>query len=509
MKLAKTAMMSIVVLLVAGALLPVFAQDNAPSGELVIALPNDPTSLYMPRTADRTSSNASWPMYDSLIFMDDNGELVPALAESWEINEEGTVYTFTLRQGVTFHNGEEFNADAVVATWEFGSDDTNDFASQYNGVIVEKVDDFTVTIDTEVPNPVFLFQLADSWAIVPPAYIAEVGIDEFANNPVGTGPFRFVERIPGDRIVYEANPDYWQAGKPGVANVTFRIIPDVATRVAAIQTGEVDIVNRLTVDDAAILQGASSVDVITYPNDRVYYVGFKNMGNGLDTPIIDPLVRQAFNYAVNREGIIAGIFGGEAVPIAGFTVSSNLGYDEMVTPFPYDPDRAVELLAEAGYADGFEISMGCPTDAYTNINTVCLAIQRDLAAIGIEVALEFRTTNSYWGEANYGAVGPMYVDSWSSAVGEALPRLQGALLPDEYYNTWQDDFITDTINTIAETVDRDERGGLYAELQQYMQDDPPFIYLYQLNLFEAVNNRVTGYAPRPAENYFIFDITVE
>ena len=496
----------LVVLLVL-VVVPTQAQD-APSGTLTIALPNEPTSLYLPRGADRTAGNASWPMYDSLVYLNDNNEIEPALAESWEVSEDGVTWTFHLREGVTFHNGEPFNADAVMATWEFGSDASNDYASDYSNVTVEVIDEMTVAINTGEPDPIFLVDLADSWAIIPAGYMREVGIDDFANAPVGTGPFKFVERIPGDRVVYEANLDYWQEGVPSVAEVIFRIIPDVSTRVAAIQTGEVDIVNRLTVDDAAQLAGANNVEVITYPNDRVYYVGFKNIGNGVGTPVENALVRQAMNYAVNKEGIIQGIFGGEAVPISGFVVSTNLGYDDSIQPYPYDPDKARELLAEAGYADGFEVSMGCPTDAYTNINFVCLGIQRDLGAVGIEVVLEFRTSNSYWNEVNYGTVGPMYVDSWSSAVGEALPRLQGALLPGEYYNTWEDETITNLINTIAGTVDRDERVGLYGELQAYMYDNPPFIYLYQLNLFEAVNTRVQGYHPRPAENYFLLNVTV-
>lgn len=503
----------LLVLLLIFVIVPAQAQAG-PSGSLTIALPNDPTSLYLPRAADRTASNASWPLYDSLVWVTENNEVEPALAESWEVSDDGTVWTFHLRHDVMFHNGEPFTADSVLATWEYGQNDSNDYADVYTRVTVEVVDDYTVNINTGTPDPLFLVNLWDNWAIIPAEYIRSLSddpvaaIDAFAANPVGTGPFRFIERLPGDRIVYEANPDYWREGKPGVANLTFRIIPDVATRVAAIQTGEVDIVNRLTADDATILQNADNVEVVSYPNDRVYYVGFKNVGNGVGTPLEDVRVRQAMNYAVNKQGMIDGIFGGEAVPISGFVVSTNLGYDDSIQPYPYDPDRARELLTEAGYGDGFEISMGCPTDAYTNINFVCLAIQRDLSAVGIEVVLEFRTSNSYWNEEFYGTVGPMYVDSWSSASGEALERLDGALTPGNYYNTWVDDTIDDYITRIGSTIDRDERAGLYSELQAYMYENPPFIYLYQLNLFEAVNTRVQGYSPRAAENYYVFDITV-
>lgn len=484
------------------------AQDE-PSGEIIIALPSDPTSLYLPRAADRTAGNASWPLYDSLLFLTVDGELVPALAEDWEISDDGLEYTFFLRQGVTFHNGEVFNADAVVATWEFGKDEGNDYAAQYSDVVeIEVIDEYTVKLITEAPNPLFLTLLADNWGIIPPAYMNEVGIDAFAQAPVGTGPFIFVERRPGDRIIYEANPNYWNPGQPKLAQVTFRVIPDSTTRVAALRSGEVDVINRLSADEAMLLATNDNVTIVSYPNDRVYYVAFKNVNNGIGTPIENQLVRQALNYAVNRPGIIQGIFAGEAALISGFTVSTNLGYDPSIEPYPYDPDRARELLSEAGFPDGFEISMGCPTDAYPSINEVCLAIQRDLSAVGVEVSLEFRTSNTFWGQPQYGAVGPMVVDSWSSAVGEALPRLQGALIPGNYYTVWEDDIIVDYITRIASTVDRDERAALYRELSAYMYDNPPFIYLYQLNLFEAVSNRVVGYQPRPAENYFLNEVSV-
>jgi peptide/nickel transport system substrate-binding protein len=484
----------------------VYAQ---PTGELIVSLASDPTSLFLPRAADRTASNAAWSLYDGLAWIDDNGDIVPALAESWEVSDDGLSYTFKLRQGVKFHNGEDFTAEAVVATWETGKDPKNDYTDSYLRVSsVEAVDDYTVRLTSETPNPVFLTEVAAGWGIVPPAYIREVGIDEFANNPVGTGPFKFVERISGDRIVMEANPEYWEEGLPKVARLTYRVIPDSATRLAAIQTGEIHIANRLNADEVTTLEGSSEVQVVSYPNDRVYYVGFKNIGNGVDTPIMDAKVRQALNYAVNRQAIIDAIFSGEANLISGFVVASNLGYDDSIQPYPYDPEKAKALLAEAGYAEGFQISMGCPADGYVNINEVCLAIQRDLSAVGVEVDLEFKTTNTFWSEDRYGAVGPMYVDSWSSEIGEALPRLQGALIPGNTYNTWEDPKITELIEKISATVDRDERAKLYGEIQKLMFDDPPFIYLYQPNIFEAVRAGVEGYSPRAAEEYYLKNVSV-
>jgi peptide/nickel transport system substrate-binding protein len=482
----------------------------AQSGQLVVSLASDPTSLFMPRTADRTAANAAWSLYDSLVWVDDENEIAPALAESWEISEDGLEYTFRLRQGVSFHNGEPFTAEAVVATWETGKDPSNDYANFYEEVDeIDVLDDYTVVLRTYEPHPLLLRRLASDWAMVPPEYIREIGLDAFAARPVGTGPFRFVQRALGDRIIMEANPDYWQEDLPKVARLVYRVIPDSSTRVAAIRTGEIDIANRLTPEEVGLLEGSPDVRVITYPNDRVYYVGFKNIDDGVGTPLEDRRVRLALNYAVDRPGIISAIFSGEAQLVSGFVLPTNLGHDPSIEPYPYDPERARALLAEAGYEDGFSIGMGCPADGYVNINEVCLAIQRNLAQVGVEVSVEFRTTNTFWSQPRYGAVGPMYVDSWSSDVGEALPRLIGALIPGNYYNTWEDPELAKMIEKITQTVDSEERAALYGEIQRYMHEDPPFIYLYQPNIFEAVRNRVEGYSPRPAEEYFLEGVSVE
>ncbi|MCS7069115.1 MAG: ABC transporter substrate-binding protein [Meiothermus sp.] len=489
-------------------LLWAWALAQSPSGQLTVALANDPKSLFMPRAADRTASNVAVQIYNTLVAVNDQGQIVPELATRWSISPDGKEYTFTLRSGVRFHNGEEFNAQSVVATWESGQDKSNDYAGNYSLVKEVRVQNpTTVTLVLDKPNALFLNILANFWALVPPAYIKQVGLDGFAARPVGTGPFRFVSRS-ADRIVLEANPSYWERGLPKVQRVVFRVIPDATTRVAAVRTGEIDIANRLTPDLVAQLQGNNRVRVVSYPNDRVYYLAFKNVEAGKGTPLENRQVRQALNLAINRPGIVKAIFNNQARLVAGFVLPGNLGYDEGLKPYPYDPEQAKKLLAAAGFEKGFSISMGCPTDAYVNINEVCLSIQRDLAKVGVDVSLEFKTSTAYWSKPRYGAVGAMYVDSWSSTVGEALPRLQGALTPGAYYNTWEDEELAKLIEQIGATTDRAARAALYRQLQKRMYDDPPFVYLYQPVIFEAVSARVQDYRPRSAEEYFLKSVSV-
>jgi peptide/nickel transport system substrate-binding protein len=489
------------------------AADGDTTGEkvLTVALTTIPNSLDMPKAAERNASNAAWQLYDSLLFINDEGVVEPALATEWTISEDGTTYTFTLREGVTFHNGEPFNADAVVFSWERGKNPENQYATDWeNATAVVAVDDMTVEITTDGPQPLFLRIVAQSWAMVPPGYIGEVGEDAFLTAPVGTGPFKLVELVEGDRIVMEKNEDYWQEGYPLIDRLIFRPIPESSTRVAAIQTGEVDLVTRLSAEEADSLRGMEGIEVISYPVDRVYYIAFNNMTTGLDQPTMDANVRLAMNYAVDVEAIIDAIFNSNGRPAVGLLTPGNWGYDESLQPYGYDPEMARSLLADAGYADGFQMDMACPAGAYTNFEQVCEAVQGYLAEVGIETNLEIMESGAFWDLEAAKQLPPLFGDSWSATIGEALPRLVGALTGEgSSFSSWSDPTIIDLINQISVTVDDDERATLYGELQSYMRENPPFIYLYEPVTFEAIRTRVENYKPRAAEQYYLYDIDVE
>jgi peptide/nickel transport system substrate-binding protein len=462
--------------------------------------------------AERQASTASWHLYDSLVQEDNDGAVVPALAESWEISDDGSEYTFHLRDGVTFHNGEEFNADAVVFSWERGSQPENQWSERWlQAESVEAIDESTVKVVAAggEPNPLLLRTMYDQWAIVPPGYIEEVGEDGFAEHPVGTGPFQFVEWSKGDRIIYEKNPNYWEPDAVLLDRVIIRPIPESSTRVAAIQTGEVDLVTRLSSEEAASLEGGAGINVFNYPVDRVYYIAFNNLTSGVGEPTEDPLVRQAMNYAVDVDAILGALFDGNGRPSTGYVTPANWGYDESIEPFGYDPDKAVELLTEAGFPDGFEMGFACPAGAYTNFEQVCEAISGYLSDVGIQTELELMESGAYWDLEAEKELPPLFGDSWSESSGEAYNRLQGALGGfDASFSAWSDPEIDRLMGEIGTTVDDDARAELYVELQGYMQENPPFIYLYEPVTFEVRSDRVQGLVPRPAENYSLKGVTV-
>ena len=480
--------------------------DRKPEGTLRVALTGDPNSLYPPMNADQNADNCNSQLFDSLLYLNPQGELEPALAERWEMSESGDEYTFYLRTDVTFHNGEPFTADDVVATWEYGRQPENEFSDQFElAIAVEKVDDYTVKVRTDGPNPLLLSAIQDNWNIIPEKYMDEVGVDGFQEAPVGTGPFMFVERMPGDHITFTANPDYWREGYPLVETLIFRPIPESATRSVAIETHEIDIVPRLSPEEALRLVGAPGVTVVKYPLQRVYYIAFNNLTTGVGQPTEDARVRQAMNHAVDVQAIVDVIFGGFGQPAAGFITSTELG-GTAVEPMGYDPEKAKQLLADAGYGDGFSMGMACPKGAYTNFEEVCEAVASYLGEVGITVELEFMESAQYWDlEANK-ELPPLFGDSWGSSEGEAYRRLVGALGGmDESFASWSDPVIDDYLDQIAAAADREARSKVYEELQAYMQENPPFIYLYEPVSFEAINSRVQNYHPLPGEDYFLWD----
>ena len=319
---------------------------------------------------------------------------------------------------------------------------------------------------------------------MPTDYFNEVGLEGVEANPIGTGPFKFVEWVEGDRIVLEAFEDYWDEGLPKVARIVFRPILEEATRIAAVQTGEVHIANRLPADEAQRLLGVENVQIIRYPTDRVYYIAFNNLTSGVGTPLEDVQVRQAMNYAIDRQAIIDALFNGYADLSTGFNTPDNLGYNPDLEPYAYDPEKAKELLTEAGYPDGFEIGFACPTGAYTNFEQVCEAVGGYLNEVGITFEggeIQFMESGKYW-------------------------DLNGALGADASYAAWNTPELQDYIDQISATVDTEERAQLYSEVQQLMYDDPPFVYLYEPNTFEAINDAVQNYKPRAAEEYWLKEV---
>lgn len=474
-----------------------------------IALTNEVNTLYLPMMADDNADAVASQLYDPLVDMDNNGKIIPGLAEKWDVSADGTQYTFYLRRGVTFHNGDPFTADDVIATWEYGQKDGSAWPDRYSiAKSVERIDDFTVKVTTDGPKPLLLATMFDYWSIIPKAYMDKVGVDGFQQKPIGTGAYMFSEWVKGDHITLKANPNYWKKGQPKVETVIFRFIPESSTRVAAIQSDEIDIAKRLTTEEALSLVGVEGIKIINYPADRVYYIAFNNMTSGKGLPTENQKVRLAMNYAVDVDAIIKAIFNGYGKRATGFVSSVELGYGA-VEPFAYDPAKAKQLLTEAGFPNGFKIDMACPSNTYTSFDEVCQAVVDYLGKVGIQVNLEMMESVHYWDlEANK-QLPPLFGENWSESSGEAYNRLFGALGGAEApFASWTDPEIDKMLGAISVEVNTDKRKALYGQLQVYMQENPPFIYLYEPVAFEAVRDRVQNYNPNPVEFFYLRDTSL-
>jgi peptide/nickel transport system substrate-binding protein len=474
-------------------------------GRLIVGIPEYPTTLDIPQASTTTTRMVAWHLYDSLVTSDVSSTILPALAERWEISEDGLTTTFYLRRGVQFHNGEAFTADAVRFSWERGRQPANENSAGWQAVQeVVVLDDYTVQLTTAERNVALLRLIADQWAIVPPSYIAQVGEAEFALRPVGTGPFQFAEAERNGFVTLEANTSYWQPNQPRLRQITFRWIPNPADKISLLQAGRVHVLSDLAPEEAIPLAADPTLRLISYPEDRIYFIGFNRAGAGADSPLEDSRVRLALNHAINRPAMLQTLFGNLARLSTGMVLPSNLGYDPTLEPIPYDPVLARSLLQQAGVEEGFALEMACPEEAYPLFNEVCAWVAADLAEIGVDVTLTFVPPATYFDTPprDYPA---LFGDRRTGDGTEAYSRLNG-LLGGSDYATWYDEEIGRLIRRLRETADPTARAELYQQIQAEMQTNPSFIYLYEPLRFEAVHATVQNYTPRAHGRHTYADV---
>ncbi len=357
-------------------------------------------------------------IYEGLVIRNEAMETVGALAESWE-NISPKVWRFKIREGVTFHNGNPLTAEDVAFSVERIRSEGSDL-KVVAGLIekTEVIDDYTIDFHTPNPDPILVNQLEifyimdREWAEANGALEATnvKGGDEgnFANlNANGTGPFRLVERQSGVKTLLERNPDYWGRAPTNVTTAVFTPIGQDATRVAALISGDVDMVYPVPVQDWERLEGADGVAPLAGPEARTIFLGFDQDRDELlysnikgKNPFKDMRVRQAFMHAINVDAIKAKVMRGASQPTGLMVAPAVNGFNPQLNEArpAYDVDKAKALMAEAGYADGFEVTMDCPNDRYVNDEKICQAAASMLARIGVKVDLLAQTKSKYFGK---------------------------------------------------------------------------------------------------------------
>jgi peptide/nickel transport system substrate-binding protein len=494
------------------------AQDAGPTGELRVALSAESESMDPYLVYQAAGISIMNALFDTLVSIDRSGAIgTGGLASSWEVISDNQL-RFTLRDGITFHDGAPLTAEDVkfsldrVRSETLGSGYAGGFAAVAS---VDVVDPSTVDIMLTQPDAGLLAQLGQL-QIVSKAYHDKVGDAGFATNPVGTGPFTFVEWVKDDHATLAANPGYWDGswkGGPEVATVVFRPIPDAGTRIAELTTGGIDLLQDLPSDKAASLDGSGASPV--YMDDGHHFEMWTNTGGTGEgaigevakspTPeqavaleaLAKPEVRTALNMAVDRALIIETLLEGYGTPMTNVFVPGDLGYDPSIPEYAYDPEAARAMLAEAGYPDGFSVDLDyCTCDRLDPVE----AVVAQLGEIGVTVTIkpfEVSQFNDDWiaGRSNplrasrlgFVTNPGMYLDFWIRTGG----------LVSLYSNPAIDALIADQ----AVTMDPAARAEILKQIGALSHEDPPAIFLWSSGYLNGARDGVSwqphvlGYLP--------------
>lgn len=475
------------------------AQASAPAlgtvaapGSLVAALPADPASLNPLLQTGLVEASVQMNLFDTLAFPDVDGTPQPALAESWAVLDENT-WDFRLRPGVTFHNGEPFDSAAVRFTVETMLDPASNSPvhAQLSAIDhVETPDRLTARIVTRQPFAPLLSELT-ALAMLPPAHTASVGMNGLDEQPVGTGPFRFVERVRDQRIVLEANAEHWR-GAPAIQRTELWTIPDAFSRVAALRTGEVGLATNIPVQNADSVS-RNGLQLLSRPGVQTLYVRL----NARRPPLDNVLVRRAIAQAIDLDTILKTVYGSHARRVTAPFPPEVFGYDPSVQPIPYAPDAARALLAEAGLSEGFEVTFEAPRGRYPGDAQTPLTIAGYLEDVGIKVNLRTVEWTAYLAKVMGGQGEDLFLLAGTNRTFDphfTMARLYASASSfgrDYYGNPEIDPLAAEA----AATLDPSRRVVLYHSLLSILRRDVPAVWLAQLDDVYGASTSV-GWEPR-------------
>lgn len=406
-----------------------------------------------PYTTNQTSINAHLShVYEGLTARGKDLAIEPSLAERWEVLDGAKRWRFYLRRGVKFHGGEDFTADDVVFSAERVRGPTSGFRTRLPATAkVIKIDDYTVDFVLDGPNPILNAQW-DTWFIMSKKWAeannATVATPVSAAGPTyaslhanGTGPFMIESHEPGLKTVMKVNPAWWHKREHNIDEIVFTPISNAATRVAALLSGEADIIEPVPVQDIPRVQGSTNARVLAATELRTIFIGYDQFRDELlesnvkgRNPFKDVRVRQAFNMAIDKEAIRSRIMRGFSRPSPLMIAPQLFRLAGDFKNPPYDPDAAKKLLADAGYPDGFELGFDCPNDRYVNDAQICQAVVGMLSRIGVKVSLNAQPMAKYAakvGRTN-GFKTSMYLLGWTPPTLDShniLFQLHGCIAP--------------------------------------------------------------------------------
>lgn len=456
-------------------------------GTFIFGRGGDSVGLDPIQVTDGESFKVTQQIYDTVVaFKPGTTEVIPGLAKEWDISEDGKTVTFYLREGVKFHDGNPVNAEAVK--WNFdrwGHEDHpyhigGDFTyyaymfQDFPGIIkeVKALDEYTLQFILKEPQGPFLNNLAMvSFGIASPEAVKKWGEDYF-KHPVGSGPFKFVEWKQGDRVELVANEDYW-GGRPYLDKVIFRSIPNNAARFMELKAGTIDMMDYINPEDVKEVEETEGLDLVLRPSMNV---GYFSMNQSVE-PFDDVRVRKAMSHAVNKEALIGAFYAGLAKPAKNPLPPSVWGYNDEIEDFEYDPERAKELLAEAGYPDGFEFDfyyMPVPRPYFPQPKMIAQALQYYFSQIGAEANLLSYDWGTYL-DKYYANELDTYILGWTGDNGDPDNFLYVLLDQTQNNFEYKNEELHQVLVEAQQTMEHDRRVELYKKAQEIIHADAPWV----------------------------------
>jgi peptide/nickel transport system substrate-binding protein len=432
-------------------------------------------------------------MYEALVRLDDRSNFVPSLAESWTLAEDARTWTFKLRQNVSYHNGDGLNAEDVVDSIKRACDPTLGgdlgteglYYSYLRDMTIEALDEQTVQMVTAKPMADLLDLIVDI-PIVPQEALAGL-----PGNPVGSGPYRLIE-AGNNLVVMEAFDQYW-GGTPPVGKIYWRAEPDARQRVELLLSGEVDLVTQVSMAHLQAIKEAIAVELVVAPSS-VCAVFMCNAQAGV---CADKRVRQALNYALDMSAIIDEVMAGMAKPLNGPLTSLHFGYDPKTPPYPYDPDKAKALLAEADYGDGLKLVLNVPTVLPDEATHLARLMADHYARVGITT--EIKEFSDRPGYANM--VKAKQIDD--ACCFDSSPLSTFRPLREKFHSgirgPWWQGYVNNEVDQLLDqaqaTTGTAERQKIYRQAYRLIRDDAPWIFFYSPTLAWGVGSRAKGWRP--------------
>ena len=483
------------------------AQDRARTKEVVVGFGAEPRTLLGVTIVDWTTNSQLEHIYDRLLDRDAKTlQPKPMLATAWKVVND-TTWEFTLRQGVKFHNGEPFTAQSVKATMEYLKDPAHKthYAAYWKQIKdVQIVDDYTIRFITDGPWPSLIDRASlTDFLVMPAKALKEQGVQALAQKPIGTGPFKFVEWKRDERLVLERNPDYW-AGPADVSRVTFRFIPEFSSRMAALLSGEIDIMKDVPPHAVEAVDRSGRAKVRSTVSSRINYLALVNLKPG---PMQDVRVRRAMNHAVDVDELIARVLKGNATRMCAPLAPANVDFSK-TDCYKYDPARAQALFKEAGVdPKTLSLTLDTPSGRYPLDKDVSLAIAAQLQRLGITTNVVVNEWGTHLDKIKNRKTGDLFFLGWGPALygqGTMEPLFKG----DQTYASYGNNkTVDDKIAKAITVVDPKARAAAYADLQQVLREEAPWVFLWQQHDLYGVATHVE-WTPRADEKVWMYDAKV-